>query len=91
MQEKEIYAMLRYMREKFGYTQEHFARLIGCGTPNYANKERGRVPWKLDECKTLRDVINKRLVPIGEKPLTIDDLFHADIVSMTKQQRKKTG
>ena len=84
----EVFATLRYMRERFGISQEAYAKLIGCGPSNYANKERGRVPWSLSECKRIQIDVNERLSKIGEASITIDKLFYADFVSIKKRRKK---
>jgi DNA-binding XRE family transcriptional regulator len=66
---------LKYWRGIVGLKQDDLATLIGCKRSNYSSKENGRTEIFLSEMIAILKAINKRLEKMGEKTLTLDDIF----------------
>jgi DNA-binding XRE family transcriptional regulator len=84
---KEKYLKLKYLRERFGYSQQDFGFLIGVTAGQYSKKENGSQPWDLKECLKIRNKINEHLKAIGEDLLIIDQIFYAEMVSKTTRKK----
>ncbi|HYF75267.1 MAG TPA: helix-turn-helix domain-containing protein [Candidatus Nitrosocosmicus sp.] len=83
------YLRLRYLRSRFGLTQEFLGGMIGVSDTGYSLRENGKTSWQLNECIIIRNIINEKLTEIGESAMTIEEIFYADEVS--KMTRKKSA
>lgn len=90
MADKKIrYLTLKYLRSRLGIKQCEFAKMIGLSVGQYNKKENGHQNWTLSECEIIRDFINPKLIMLGEKEKTIDEIFFGEEVSNTTQKIKR--
>jgi DNA-binding XRE family transcriptional regulator len=88
----EKYLKLKYLRNRFGLTQEFLGDKIGVSDTGYSLRENGKTIWQLPECIIIRDIINEKLKDHDEEEMIIDDIFIAEKVSrMIQKKRKKSA
>lgn len=69
------YLELYALRERCELRQSDLAQVIGCSDSNYGSKERGDIPFTLEEGFIIKDAINKKLAKIGKPQVTLEDIF----------------
>lgn len=57
------YKLLDIRKNKYGMTQEEFAKMIGMPLDTYSKKERGERPFKSDEMFDISEIVGE---PIGK-------------------------
>ena len=66
---------LRALRERCELKQSDLALVIGCTSSSYGAKERGAVPFTLEEAFTIKDAVNKILEKKHKDLVSFEDIF----------------
>ena len=69
------YLVLYATRQLVEQTQEDLAPICGCSPSNYGSKERGDIPFTLEESFNILKTVNKLLTKKGMKEMTMEELF----------------
>lgn len=71
----EKFLELRALRERCELKQSDLALVIGCTSSSYGAKERGVVPFTLEEAFAIKDAVNKILEKKHKDLVSIEDIF----------------
>lgn len=69
------FSMLESYRKKYGITQSNMAEMLETCVSNYANKEKGKTQFFLDEMIKILKYINQEAEKVGDKQLAMEDIF----------------
>lgn len=69
------YLELCALRERCELNQSDLALVIGCSSSSYGAKERGTVPFTLEEAFAIKDAVNKILVKKHKDLVSFEDIF----------------